>query len=457
MKKGDTECWGFVLSPRQGQWLRQLIAQEGTLRLHAEVDARFYDGEIDVVTGRIPGRTKEEVLMNGHLYEVGAVDDASGAAVAIEVLRTVNELIEAGKLRRPKRGIRMLFTYECMGTIAAASERRDMFKNIVAGVTLDCVGSRESLCRAPLGMYRDPHAQSSYTDTLLHLILDHLSRTDPMLITWKDEAYADADNMISDPTIGVPSPLLMECPYTHYHSSTDTPDKLDPAKLHWIGRAAASYVYTIASSGQSEAQWLAEEMLSEAQRTAIDIANSAIAAKHDDEASDEAANLLRDTWQQLSYLQFRHGLASQSVVRLVGRRRGLIHGALERMDQELAATIDLAFRRTARSLGVPARKPSARPNAYQRKAAAVVPMRLVTGGCRMARVPRDDRGEWEAMYKRNNLSSQAAFRAQLWADGKRTVARIEELVRGELGVKEVRLLEYFETMRRYGYVRLRKA
>ncbi|MFQ5810892.1 MAG: hypothetical protein ACE5JM_14845, partial [Armatimonadota bacterium] len=95
MKKGHAQCWGFVLSPRQGQWLRDLLAREEAVRLHAEVDARFYDGTLDLVTGAIPGRTKGEVLMNGHLSEVGAIDDASGCGVALEVLRVLRELIAA--------------------------------------------------------------------------------------------------------------------------------------------------------------------------------------------------------------------------------------------------------------------------------------------------------------------------------------------------------------------------
>lgn len=77
IKGGDELIWGFVLTRRQGLWLRELIRKEGKVKLHARVDAHFYDGKIPVVTGLIPGKTEEEVLVNGHLYEAGAIDNAS--------------------------------------------------------------------------------------------------------------------------------------------------------------------------------------------------------------------------------------------------------------------------------------------------------------------------------------------------------------------------------------------
>ncbi|MBS7628273.1 hypothetical protein KEJ36_05695, partial [Candidatus Bathyarchaeota archaeon] len=84
---------------------------------------------------------------------------------------------------------------------------------------------------------RNPHAQSSYTDTLLRLILEHSTMMDKMLVNWREVPFMKADNMIADPSIGIPCPLLIEYPYTFYHSSMDTPDKLDPRRLAWIGRA----------------------------------------------------------------------------------------------------------------------------------------------------------------------------------------------------------------------------
>lgn len=449
MKKGDVECWGFVLTPRQGQWLRELIHKEGKVRAHAEVDACFYDGTVDVVTGRVPGKTDEEVLINGHLFEVGAIDDASGCGLAIEVLRCLNALIEGGRLERPKRGIRMLFTYECMGTMGAVVERPEIFKHTIAGITLDCVGGNEALCRAYLGLSRNPHSQSSYTDSLLRLIMEHLAHTDRLLVNWRERPFLSADNIVADPSIGVPCPLLIEHPYTFYHSSMDTPDKLDPRKLAWIGRAVATYAYFIANAGEREAKWLIEQVLGEAQKAIVNESNERITAHYEGRGDSPLERLLRG----LSYLQTRYGIALDSVVRLVGGDEHAVRARSDEAKTELRGYAEAAFESAARALGLRAEKPKPMISEYKREASQIVPKRLVIGSFQMTRIPAEERREWSRKCQEWKLSGAAIQSAQLWCDGNRTVAEIEELVEGETGESNLRLLEYFKDMERYGYVR----
>jgi aminopeptidase-like protein len=447
MKKGDEPCWGFVLTPRQGQWLREIVKREKKVVLHAHVDARFYDGTIPVVTGFIPGRTDEEVLINGHLCEVGAIDDASGCGLAVEVLRCLNHLIEKGKLERPKCGIRMLFTYECMGTMAAVVEHSEIFERAVAGITLDSVGGRESICRAPLELSHNPHAQSSYTDTLLWLILRRQSEREKLLVNVRETSYIRADNIISDPMIGIPCPLLIEYPYTFYHSCADTPDKLDPEKLKWIGAVVATYVYFIANAGAKEALWLAREVLIDAGQAMMGEARRAL-----DDGRD-----LRWLWRRLEYARLRYGMAMDSVLRLVSRTsRGKVQSELRTLKGMLDESVKAAFRQGAGVLGVAARKPRRRSDPHKKRASQVVPVRKVIGDFLGTRIPEEERDEWNKMCERNNVKGGVATRALYWADGKRSVAEIEELVECELELEGVRLLEFFQMLEGMGYVRLKK-
>ena len=453
MKKGHTQCWGFVLTPRQGQWLRGMLRREGGVRLHAQMDARFYDGTLDLVTGSIPGRTKAEVLMNGHLSEIGAIDDASGCGVAMEVLRRLRELIDARKLRRPRRGIRMLFTYECMGTMAAVFERPDIFRNAVAGVTLDCIGGREALTRAPLELCGNPHAQSSYTDTLLRCIMRHLSGVDPLLVNWRDRPYAGADAIIADPSIGVPSPLLMECPYTFYHCSTDTPDKLDPEKLRWIARAVAAYVYFIADAGEPEACWLAEQVFTEGQNALAAAAQEIVTEHYEDEVAANPGML----WRRLAHVQTRYAMALDSTAAPAGRSASRLTRRLSALKRGLARSAESAFEHGCRACGMAPRKPRAGRSAYAQRAAAVAPRRLVVGECRMARVPREDRDAWDELCSSGGIGRGMLTSALSWTDGRRNVAEIERLVEGETGSTDVQLMELYEALARYGYVKLGRA
>ena len=453
IKDGDEPIWGFVLTPRQGLWLRELIRREGKVKLHAKVDARFYDGEIPVVTGLIPGKTEEEVLVNGHLYEVGAIDNASGCGLAIEVLRCLNMLIEEGKLERPRRGIRALFTYECMGTMAALVERPDIFENVVAGITLDCVGGKEHVCRAPLELSRNPHAQSSYTDTLLKLILEGQSKREKTLLNWRERPYVRSDNLISDPTIGIPCPLLIEYPYTHYHTCGDTPDKLDPEKLAWIGRVVATYLYFIAKAGEEEALWLARQVFLEAEHETVEAVRRAVNLT-DEKSRSERLNSL---WRSLRYVQTRYGIAIDSVHRLIPDGHPQTRRRLLELKERLNEIVDLQFKQGAGLLGVEAIPPRLKPSPYKVEASRYVPKRKVIGEILETRIPEEEMKEWRRMCRRNNVTGEVSFRALCWADGRRNVAEIEELVENELKVEDVRLLEFFQGLERYGYVELTRA
>ena len=67
--------------------------------------------------------------------------------------------------------------------------------------------------------------------------------------------------ILSDPTVGIPSPMLIHWPDRFYHTSEDTPDKVSPDSLARSGALAAIYAYWLASAGH-EAEWLAHLMVS---------------------------------------------------------------------------------------------------------------------------------------------------------------------------------------------------
>jgi len=98
MRPAAGECWGFMLSPRQGEMLRSLL-RKGTVRVRAEVKSRVYDGQFNSVTGVIPGaeEPEKEILFVSHLYEPGANDNASGVGVGLELARSLNAATYAGR------------------------------------------------------------------------------------------------------------------------------------------------------------------------------------------------------------------------------------------------------------------------------------------------------------------------------------------------------------------------
>ena len=103
--KGSSPLVCFSITPRGSQLLRELL-KKGPVKVRANVDSRYYAGVYPYVTGVIrgtDGANGEEVLSLGHLFEQGAHDNATGVASIIGAAETVNRLIQAGKLPRPKR------------------------------------------------------------------------------------------------------------------------------------------------------------------------------------------------------------------------------------------------------------------------------------------------------------------------------------------------------------------
>ena len=130
--------FGFSISPRNGDFLRELVSKAvtkgETVTLHAEVDSRFYDGVSYTVSGLIPGTDKqgEEVFIFGHLYEPGANDNASGCGTILEVAAAINKAIAAGKLPRLRRGLRFAMGFECGGSMGYVEAHPDRVKRTVA-------------------------------------------------------------------------------------------------------------------------------------------------------------------------------------------------------------------------------------------------------------------------------------------------------------------------------------
>jgi len=177
----EKKCFGFVLSPREGERLRGLIkkrAQDGEppVKVRAKVVSRFYDGEIEVVSALIPGETAQEVVIVAHLCHPrpSANDNASGAAAVLEIARTLQKLVDDGKLAQPKRGIRFLWVPEMTGTYAYLATHEDEIERMVAGLNLDMVGQNQELCGSSFLIECPPQAMSSFAPVLLERLREEL-------------------------------------------------------------------------------------------------------------------------------------------------------------------------------------------------------------------------------------------------------------------------------------------
>ena len=282
-KKDDKKCFGFVLSPKEGERLRKLIKEriknnEPPVKVKAKVDSKFYEGNIEVVSAIIPGETDEEIIIISHLChpQETANDNASGSAANLEIARTINKLINEGKLKKPKRSIRFLWVPEMTGTFAFLSTQEERIPKMIAAINLDMVGENQDICKSSFLIERTPDSNSSFVNDLVERIRNEFTEDtkNPFgagrfaSFKYATTPFSGGSDhyILSDPTVGISCPMLIQWPDKFYHTSLDTLEKVDPVMLKRIGIIAATYSYFLANTGKKETIWLANEMMSKSKR-----------------------------------------------------------------------------------------------------------------------------------------------------------------------------------------------
>lgn len=402
--QGSAPLLSFSITPRQAQNLRQLLAK-GTVRVRATVDSRYYPGRYPYVTARLPGtHPEEEVLVLGHSSEQGANDNATGVSAMVEALATLRSLIEAGKLPKPRRSIRILTMPELYGSMHYVVSNPDRMKRTVAAIAVDAPAASYDLPGTEYTFHMNPEAAASYADSLiLRVAAAYFPRLSPPRPWHEKEHTTGTDAYLGDPLIGVPDvwPYSGTGIQTH-HNSEDVPATVDSRSLRDLTVVIASYLYFIASAGDNEARWLAGI----AADRALDAYRGAPDADH------------------AQYQLERGEDAVRGVLRLAPN--AAIEPFLDRLRQ--------------RKVRIP--PPPADP-----EAARIVVRRKWPGTIPLDDLPKD---QWEG-YPSGAWAKEPTV-ALYWCDGKRNLAEVIRLTRLEVGPSKFDFVGYFRFLEKHGYV-----
>lgn len=462
---GETpDTFGFTLSQKMGAWLRDLIRQsDASVQVQVDIRSRFVDGTLDGVTVCIPGETGEEVVVVSHLCHPApcANDNASGVGCALELARTLHSLIGQGQLAPPRRGIRFLWVAEMSGTYAYLATHEDQIDRMIAGINLDMVGQDQAQCGSVLLLERPPAASASFVDALLERI--HATLADGGTSysgqgTYALHRYASvpfnggSDHYIfSDPTVGVPMPMLIQWPDRFYHTTADTLEKTDPASLALAGSLAGTYVYWIATAGQPAAAWLADEIVTRA--------TGQLARLVQDEISADLVTNWASIRQRAEFAAERTQAALRSLSRLAADLD--MAPWLAQIDTLLAAELvrgAASWQRDHPALPAAVAVEETTAVGELATAAQQVPIRLLRGPVEVLphHLAPADGAVWLA-FQREKLAAKAVQTtvALYWADGQRTLAEIDRLVRLETGISDLEtLVTYFGFLEKAGFVTL---
>ncbi len=482
---GVARTFGFVLTPRQGQALRRLLKKGEKVRVRARVLAEEYDGSLEVFSATIPGTSEQarEILVVAHLChpQPSANDNASGAAAALEAAHALYNLVVSGTLPRPRHTMRFLWMPEMTGTMAYLFGREAELGQMLAGLNLDMVGEDQDQTGSSWLIERPPDAAASFAPELLACLRDlfldvkgwpGVSRSHtgiggyPLYRQAEVPFSGGSDHYIlSDPTVGVPTPMLIQWPDRFYHTSADTPERTDPRSLARAAALAAAYAYWLAGAGEQEVSSLGFQMVARFKTRLVEAARAAAAEILGLSDGDSLAAGLAALDRRLAYLLDRQRAALaglESLAPVLCLVEELQDQVQEVARQELAWVRQAAGLRAVQ-LGLPG-LPQAAPrslDAGEEEAAHLCPARLVRGP-----VPLHSYGttlpaaDWEAWTQRlaaaadsphHTLTSLALY----WANGSRSVLDIADLVEMEAGVRDTGLLlHYFRLLEKLGFLEL---
>ena len=279
----DAIFWGMVsrdevalmISPRSGRSLRAELGR-GPVKVHVRAKARrVTPGAIGIVMGEIPGTVSgQDIVIAAHLDHQfpGANDNGSGSGTLLELARTANRLIAAGKIPKPRRTIRFWWTTEIVSEEAWFRKHPEEAKRILLSIVLDQAGGERN-AENNLILIANPDWLPSYADDLIENLAEFVKNRyapaehepDPLLVAkggshqslrtvyWDyqpitDEvAFESRDLRIPGISIAVPSLDVI-------HTDLDTVDRLDPT---WMKRTAlltlAPALY-VANAGPAEAR-----------------------------------------------------------------------------------------------------------------------------------------------------------------------------------------------------------
>lgn len=266
--------FGFNLTNRQGERLRGLLASGKRVVLRGRVEGRGLEPyEMDVVVARIAGTDTAagELVFSAHLDhpKESANDNASGSAAILDIARSLRELIDAGRLPRPKRSLRFLWVPEWYGTMAYIDAHPEMTGpelggRVLANMNLDMVGENTELLHSKLILTRTPSSLPSCVNDVVENMVRAVDRLDVRTprgslsaFNYRITPYAGGSDHMMFIDRKIPGVMFSHDPdYTH-HTSEDTPDKVDPVELERCEIIAAGTLWHLANLDDRQAEDLA--------------------------------------------------------------------------------------------------------------------------------------------------------------------------------------------------------
>jgi hypothetical protein len=304
---GKKGTFSFNLSPRKGEKLKKVLQTEelqdyfatgkktkgGKVLIKAKVDTEISEapGRTGFVEGWIRGSKyhDQQIVITAHLQEEqgSANDDGSGCGNLLEIARTLNKLIDEGKIERPLRDIRFWWTDEIYSEYRYFMDFPNEPPKMIANLHQDMVGAKQSIGSRIQHLIYSPHSITTYLDALFESVGTFVIQTNNPFITagrmggyprphsrpiyasrGTHESYGArfvpffnaSDNMnFIEGIIGVPAVGLINWDDYYIHSSDDDLWQIDATQLQRNAFIIGSMAYYLGKVENDEAPLLLAE------------------------------------------------------------------------------------------------------------------------------------------------------------------------------------------------------
>jgi hypothetical protein len=459
--------FGFAISQKKGAYLRGLLRRGVKVTVRARIDSRYYtDGALPYVVGSIEGSSlkDEDVLVVSHIYEWGANDDCTGAAIDLEAIGTLNDLIRRGILPRPKRTIRMWLGFECYGSMAYTVHNLDRLRNRTLAILCnDSPAMDYDLHVTRLQISTNFNACPSFTDAVFPNVVGQYYDTYEPTRSWvQTEFMGGLDNYFGDPMIGVPiNAMYMSSNAFLHHNSMDTIEKVDPRTLREASIINAAYLYYLADAAGDELPQVARLAFDRARKVVGEIAASAREKALGARDGESLGTALVAGMERIDYYAALQKDAIASVARLVrtqddtdvmeivARYSAEIDAFALLMKEHFRAECDLKARtESMRIIAVKEEK-----DIREQEAESLVPKRNVIGMLTLEGIPHEEWAEVTGSPRWWSATNVAAA-SYFWCDGERNLNEIKALVEMESGqsIGDFDLISYYTFLEKHDII-----
>ncbi|HEY4612461.1 MAG TPA: M28 family peptidase [Bacteroidota bacterium] len=330
---GKDGTFGFMVSPRKGKQLREMVAK-GKVVVKVDIVADFAEPRWqEYVEGWIRGSEihNQQIVLTGHLQEekTSYNDDGSGCVNILDIGKTLMRAIKEGRAQRPKRDIRFWWATEISSEYQYFQDHQDDRQNMLVNINQDMVGAKQSLGSRIQHITRTPHSRASFLSDVVENIANYVILGNTHFLNTAQTGYAQpytkpifshlgtrerfgamvvpyfnsTDHLVfNEGIVGIPGVTLTNMPDDFIHSTDDDAFQIDQTQLKRNAFIAGSAAWYLANAGEQDVPVIAYEIYHNAMKRihldALAASNHVLNNKSEnsDAAYKEARNLVEQAY-----------------------------------------------------------------------------------------------------------------------------------------------------------------